>query len=507
MPRYQVTAPDGRTVILEGAAPPTDADLEEVFKGLPAAKQAQEEAPFDRAAAFARDRAEEGRLINQMPRLAGGAISGAGGPVGAAASGAGEKISQFMEGKDDPRALAQATAIGAVPFGRLAELGKVAGKVAVPAAAGGANYLVNKAADMAYGKDDATPSAERQAAVVASITAAMPLLGRVLGAITRNVSKEEAVRVAEMIANNPNKDAVLASMKAKGAAAVPSSVNPSFKNKFLEAVGGIQGTERAIAEANQPLFNAMGRREAGLAPLEPINDSTLAAARNRIAGDSYKPIRDAGLGDLLDNWRGASTKLKEAEAKIAGGKFTPERGAAVDAAEKELADASQRLDIAAKTAGLTGDIEAAKVAFAKNYDVKSAILPGTDEVRPELLGAGRADIGPLSGELEEMVKFQNAFGRSSKNPLKMASAPGVAGQGAAFVAGGGDPAKTAAMSGGIPLVREYAQKLLASPGYQAKNAVRNYSPKTSADPKVNAALAKTAAIAAAKKAKDKDKNK
>ena len=35
MPRYQVTSPDGRTVVLEGDSAPTDADLEEVFKGLP----------------------------------------------------------------------------------------------------------------------------------------------------------------------------------------------------------------------------------------------------------------------------------------------------------------------------------------------------------------------------------------------------------------------------------------------------------------------------------------
>ena len=35
MPRYQVTAPDGRTVTLEGDAPPTDADLDGIFASLP----------------------------------------------------------------------------------------------------------------------------------------------------------------------------------------------------------------------------------------------------------------------------------------------------------------------------------------------------------------------------------------------------------------------------------------------------------------------------------------
>lgn len=35
MPRYQVTAPDGRTVTLEGDSPPTDADLDGIFASLP----------------------------------------------------------------------------------------------------------------------------------------------------------------------------------------------------------------------------------------------------------------------------------------------------------------------------------------------------------------------------------------------------------------------------------------------------------------------------------------
>lgn len=38
MPTYQVTAPDGRKLRLTGEAPPTDADLDEIFSGLPEPK-------------------------------------------------------------------------------------------------------------------------------------------------------------------------------------------------------------------------------------------------------------------------------------------------------------------------------------------------------------------------------------------------------------------------------------------------------------------------------------
>ena len=46
MPRYQVTAPDGRTVTLEGDAPPTDADLDGIFASLPPSEKKDPTAMF-----------------------------------------------------------------------------------------------------------------------------------------------------------------------------------------------------------------------------------------------------------------------------------------------------------------------------------------------------------------------------------------------------------------------------------------------------------------------------
>jgi len=42
VPRYEVTAPDGRTVVLEGDTPPGDEALAEVFASLPEQKKAPE---------------------------------------------------------------------------------------------------------------------------------------------------------------------------------------------------------------------------------------------------------------------------------------------------------------------------------------------------------------------------------------------------------------------------------------------------------------------------------
>ena len=45
MPRYRVTAPDGRTVVIEGDTPPTEADLDAVFAQLPPKQAAQPQQP------------------------------------------------------------------------------------------------------------------------------------------------------------------------------------------------------------------------------------------------------------------------------------------------------------------------------------------------------------------------------------------------------------------------------------------------------------------------------
>lgn len=490
MPRYQVTAPDGRTVVLEGAAPPTDADLEEVFKGLPAKAESPDMMTQEgRDAEFKRSRDEEKKLISNGVRYGGAVLGSEGGLPGSAAAGGSEQLAQWIEGTNDPRAVMQATGMGAIPFGKL-------GKVAAPAVAGSTNFILNKIADMAYGQNDSTPQEAKQAAIITAITAAMPLLGKAIGKATGNVSPEEAARVASLRMNNANKDAILARMQEQGARVVPSSVNPSMKNKILESVAGIQNVEAGVARENQPLFNAIGRKEASIPANTPINEASLTAARNDIGKDSYTAIRKAGLGDLLDNWRSNATKLKKAESAIDGGKFTVERGKAVDDAQKAFTDAEDALNAAAQKAGVSADVQAAKVAFAKNYDVQDAVLSGTDEVMPAVLSQKLAKVGDagMTGGLRDIAQFHNAFQRSTKNPAKMATAPGAASAGTGLIAGGGNPAAAAALVGGIPVVRGAIRDHLVSSGYQAKNAVRDYTPSTSADPKVQAIIDRLAVL-------------
>ena len=94
MPRYQVTAPDGRTVTLEGDAPPTDADLDGIFASLPPKAETTKADPAD---IFKKQLATAGSFGHtpqpeEMPEGAAGKLAMAGTiaslPLGVQAAGA-----------------------------------------------------------------------------------------------------------------------------------------------------------------------------------------------------------------------------------------------------------------------------------------------------------------------------------------------------------------------------------------------------------------------------------
>ena len=65
-----------------------------------------------------------------------------------------------------------------------------------------------------------------------------------------------------------------------------------------------------------------------------------------------------------------------------------------------------------------------------------------------------------------------------------------------MMAGGGISPQSVALTGGIPAIREKIRDYLLSPAYQAKNAVRNYTPATSRNPELDAIMARIAALSA-----------
>lgn len=409
-------------------------------------------------------------------------------PLGVVAgAGAGEKAAQMLEGgPQDSGAIGKALAVNAVPIAKAGGIMGLIKNILGQGAAGAAGEGIREAVN----GEKMNPGAMAMSAapgVGGSIVA--PAVGAVAGKLMNRVSPEEVAHIAAMKLNNAEADKTLAAITSKGGVAVPSSVNPSAKNKALESLAGIQNVEGEVARSNAPVFNAMGRREAGIPANQPINAANLEAGRDEIARTSYGAARLAGFGDELNNWRDAATKLRDAQRELDRG-FTNARGAAVDEAADALGKADYALNKVTGNPDAVKIVEDAKRAFAKNYDVEAATPTGTGRISPAILAQMEANrkAGGMTGELLDMAKFQNEFGRSAKNPAKMATAPGAASAMAPAMLVAGAPTAAQAMVGGIPLLRGPVARMLASPGYQAKNAVRNYTPNTSADPAVVSAV-------------------
>jgi len=91
-------------------------------------------------------------------------------------------------------------------------------------------------------------------------------------------------------------DTDVAATRAAGYKLPPSRINPdSFINETLESIGGRKELARDVSEYNQPVTQAKARREAGLAPDEPINLDTLSTARDTAAAP-YREVAKAVEG-------------------------------------------------------------------------------------------------------------------------------------------------------------------------------------------------------------------
>lgn len=101
--RFQVKAPDGRTVVFEGDSQPTDADLDEIFANLPAKQQQQE--PLPNSVKWAVNRmAKEGRTEPSLLENLVVGLSGAG-------QGSSDALQSVGEG------MAQGATLGAYGYG------------------------------------------------------------------------------------------------------------------------------------------------------------------------------------------------------------------------------------------------------------------------------------------------------------------------------------------------------------------------------------------------------
>jgi len=546
MPTYQIISPSGKKISVTGPTPPSESELDNIFSKIESPAQSQPSL-LDRmkqgVEALARsggpttaitagaDMAASPQTLQETMAMNKGRAQGVatgvrygvplmapiGGPAGSVAMGVSEKLAQMIEGSDNPRAVAQSTALGALPLGEAtkvfsgANLGNVA-KI------GATNLIVNKISD-AIGLPSDTPDSTKQALIVGGITAMNPILGKALGKMTGYVSPEELASIAAKKNFNAEEDATLAKWQPRGAVVNPSRVNPSAVNNTLGAMAGIQNVGNEATRLNTPLTDAAAKRVANIPANTRINADSLELARQRIAAP-LEELRGMGADEYINAW----DKANNSRQRAAAGEVNGIPGADILKADAEAAMSGlqQKMDSIAvknKRPDLVGVAPKTQELWAKNYDVQSMTPTGTGHLNPALASAAaaRRGEGQLTGELRDIAQLNNIAGAETRNINDIAPHGGTLGPHASLIGAvaGSSPIQSLAGSG-IPLLRGPIRDLLLSPGWQSGEnpiakllgggAVRNYTPRTSADPEISAALARLVAQASMQRALDSYKN-
>lgn len=490
-----------------------DSDIKDYLRAKGPPKD--QEAPLQRTASVnepgTREKALEagvGKIGPAALRYAVPLFGAMGGPAGGAITAGGETGAQLAEqGRVyDPGAVAKAGVVGAIPLSQVRGIIgalKNAGRMGAGVAAGTeAQSLVNegKLADGAQVAKDAT------------IGAAVPLgaagIGRLVGKITGRVDPADAAKMAALEKDNALEDRTLAAMQDRGAVIPPSNVNDSKANKLLESIAGPTNLENAASKKNAKVFNSVARDEASM-PQGSMDREAFKAAREDI-GVPYDEVRKLGLGAKVDQWREANN-LTQKYYKELSGNYT----VAADKAAQEQASRADQLfaELQADTtkAGrpdLADAMQEARVKFAKNYDVEQATNAGNGNVNARVISGlrkARGDEG-LTGGLNDIAKFNDAFPDASKPTAGLPTSPSAVTAGTSLLAAGsGGGAAVAALKGGVPFLRGPIRDAILSEPYQRMMASRSYKPGTSADPEVIARIIREMEMAGISRKKKDDK--
>jgi hypothetical protein len=328
-------------------------------------------------------------------------------------------------------------------------------------------------------------------------------------------------------AQNTVRDATIRRSHEAGFTMPPSQTNPTVVNKVLEGSVGTPSVEALASSKNQQLTNALGRRALGVGENVPINETLLDNIRAD-AGKAYQAIKDFKGGkiafkpdlrfqqDIADLGGGISetasrypTAAKTADIEALKQDLTKSPMTPSDAIEltKKLrrdatanfkaSDDPMKLELARAQRGaadaieglvernliragrtdLIADFRNARAAIAKSYDVQSALNDATGNLDARVLARISNKGKPLSPELQSIADFSNAFPRSSIMPEKGGNRTGI---------GTWDAVMAAAGLGGATLVhpgiaalgiaRPLARYGLTTKTYQNTMGLPSYEP-------------------------------
>lgn len=320
------------------------------------------------------------------------------------------------------------------------------------------------------------------------------------------LTKRLAAKTAEGAAaasQNSVRDATLKAAQEAGYTVPASTVNPSWINKRLESIAGKAAVGQEAASRNQEITNALARKALGLADDAPLTEGTLAQFRNA-AAQPYRdvsalptmpPDRLTGIGgypligppkqapaDALRDLQLVRSQANDAWKEYGRTGVVTAKERAIELSQKSNALESY-LEDTAKTAGndsLVSALRSARTQIAKSFDVEKGLNIGTGNISAPILGRAMDKGAPLTGELQTIAKFAEAFPALAREAEKIPT-PGVSKSealAAALLGTGGAVAggPVGAIAGALPLLSGPVRTMLLSKPYQALMAQPQYGP-------------------------------
>lgn len=296
----------------------------------------------------------------------------------------------------------------------------------------------------------------------------------------------------------------------------PATVEPTFKNRFLESIGGKTAMQQDARMANSPVTEALSNRAFGLPEtMGPVSMEDLSNVRQG-ASPAYEALKGLGTIKTDQTYLDALAKIgakQSSAAKAFGGPFKGSAvepylealakeeipaDAAVDTTKilrdladthyangdkstakafKQASDAIEALlERRGKEAGQTGLVDAfrgARKTIAQTYSAEKAVNDAAGTFSPRALAAQLKRKVPLEGDLRTIGEFGARFPKISEPLLESPTRYTDAAVPAGLALLSGSPAPLA-----IPLTREAVRAYLLSPQYQRMMLERMTAPTT-----------------------------
>ena len=305
-------------------------------------------------------------------------------------------------------------------------------------------------------------------------------LGDTLGnALTSRLTAKTAAGETAA-AQSATRDATFAAGRDAGYVVPPATMNQGIVPSVLEGIGGKIKTSQSAAVKNQNVTNALARKAVGAADDVPLTAETLQGIRDT-AGKAYEAVKQSGPVQADAAYTTAIQKLGSGTLaqefpELANGeiatlsKALDKPGFSADSAvellkqlrfdgyaNKALQDPAKKalgkaqIDAATAVESLVdrnlqaagkGDVlqafQDARTLIAKTHTVEKSLNGGTGNVIAGKLAQQVAKGKPLSGELQQIGEFAQAFPKATQEintstpmftPLDMVSASVGAGSG------------------------------------------------------------------------------